>query len=75
MPFYAFHCEECETTFDVRASMQEREAGLQPACPKCTSREVQQVITAGLLLQSNAGDRRAGPAIVCGPNAGPRCCR
>jgi putative FmdB family regulatory protein len=74
MPFYTFHCEECETTFDVRASIQEREARLQPPCPKCTSREVQQVITAGLLLHSNTGDRRAGPAVVCGPNAGPGCC-
>ena len=27
MPFYTFHCEECETTFDVRATIQEREAG------------------------------------------------
>lgn len=74
MPFYSFHCEQCTTTFDVRASIQEREAGLQPPCPKCTSRDVQQVITAGLLLHSNAGDRRAGPAVVCGPNAGPGCC-
>ena len=75
MPFYTFHCEKCETVFDVRATIQEREAGLQPPCPKCTSREVQQVITAGLLLHSAAGDRRAGPAVVCGPNAGPGCCR
>ncbi len=74
MPFYSFHCEKCTTTFDVRASFQERAAGLQPPCPTCTSRDVQQVITAGLLLHSNAGDRRAGPAVVCGPNAGPRCC-
>jgi putative FmdB family regulatory protein len=74
MPFYTFHCEECETTFDVRASIQEREAGLQPPCPKCTSRAVQQVITAGLLLSSNAGDRRTARPSVCGPNAGPGCC-
>ena len=74
MPFYSFQCEKCTTTFDVRASIQEREAGLQPPCPKCTSLDVQQVITAGLLLHSNAGDRRAGPAVVCGSNAGPGCC-
>jgi hypothetical protein len=36
--------------------------------------EVQQVITAGLLLHSTAGDRRAGSAVVCGPGAGPGCC-
>jgi len=75
MPFYTFQCEECETTFDVRASIQERAAELQPPCPKCTSREVRQVIAAGLLLHSTAGDRRAGPAVVCGPNAGTGCCR
>jgi putative FmdB family regulatory protein len=75
MPIYTFRCEECETTFDVRASISEREDGLRPLCPKCASQEVQQVITAGLLLHSTVGDRRAGPAVVCGPNAGPGCCR
>ena len=74
MPFYTFHCEECETTFDVRATIQERVAGLRPPCPKCASHEVQPVITAGLLLNSTAGDRRAGPTGGCGPNAGPGCC-
>lgn len=74
MPFYTFHCEECETTFDMRATIPERVAGLHPTCPKCKSREVQPVITAGLLLHGATDDRRTGPAVVCGPNAGPGCC-
>lgn len=75
MPFCAFHCEACETSFDVRESIEEREAGLRPPCPKCASQEVQQVIIAGLLLHSAAGERRTGPAVICGPGAGPGCCR
>jgi putative FmdB family regulatory protein len=74
MPFYTFHCEDCEATFDVRATIQDREAGLRPPCPKCASHEVQQVITAGLLLHSSGSDRRTAPACACGPNAGPGCC-
>jgi putative FmdB family regulatory protein len=75
MPFYTFQCEECETTFDVRASIQERDAGLQPPCPKCTSRQVQPVITAGLLLVGHAtSSRPAVQTCACGTKDGRGCC-
>lgn len=71
MPFYEFHCEQCETLFTVRATFKEKEAGLKPTCPKCQSQTVEQVITAGLFLRGQ-GQNTGLPA--CGPNAGPGCC-
>ncbi len=34
MPFYEFQCKDCKTTYDVRASIKEKEAGLHPECPQ-----------------------------------------
>lgn len=72
MPFYDFHCDECQTNFTVRASFKEKEAGLEPACPQCHHKKTRQVITAGLLMRSSEGAVSSVP--VCGPNAGPGCC-
>jgi len=47
MPFYEFQCKDCKTTYDVRASIKEKEAGLHPECPKCHSVHSHQVISAG----------------------------
>jgi putative FmdB family regulatory protein len=51
MPLYDFHCEQCETKFEVRASIKEKQAGLQPECPTCHSQAVRQVVTAGASRQ------------------------
>ncbi len=71
MPFYDFHCPACETTFTIRATIKEKETGLQPECPQCHSQAVEQVITAGLLLRGSSQTSDPG---CCGPNAGPGCC-
>jgi putative FmdB family regulatory protein len=68
---YAFRCRDCDTTFDVRATFAEKEAGLEPECPACGSRDVKQIMTAGLLIQTGTGQpARSG----CAPTAGPGCC-
>lgn len=72
MPFYDFQCAQCEEVFEVRASIKEKEAGLEPECPKCHSKKTQQVITAGLVIRGSDGASLTLPA--CGPNAGPGCC-
>ena len=72
MPFYNFQCEQCGETFDVRASIKEKEAGLDPECPKCHTKTARQLITAGLVIRGSDGSRVALPA--CGPSAGPGCC-
>jgi putative FmdB family regulatory protein len=73
MPFYDFRCHCCDHAFTIRATMKEKEAGLQPECPSCHQQETQQVITAGVLIGRAAGNGR--PAPVCSPLAGPECCR
>jgi putative FmdB family regulatory protein len=73
MPIYSFQCEQCGTVFDVRASIQEKETGLKPRCPRCQAKDTRQVITAGLLVREGAKPVQSFAS--CGPNAGPGCCR
>ncbi len=72
MPFYNFQCEQCGETFDVRASIKEKEAGLDPECPKCHTKTARQLITAGLVIRGSDGSKVALSG--CGPSAGPGCC-
>lgn len=72
MPLYNFQCEQCSEVFEVRATFEEKEAGLEPECPKCHSQETRQLITAGLVLRGSHGVSFSLPA--CRPNAGPGCC-
>jgi putative FmdB family regulatory protein len=37
MPIYEFHCDACDTSFDERVSMSERDQKL--ICPKCGSKK------------------------------------
>lgn len=71
MPVYDFQCNRCQTVFEVRASIREKEAGLEPECPNCESSDVHQVLTAGLLLRGG-GASLTLPS--CGPTAGSGCC-
>jgi putative FmdB family regulatory protein len=73
MPFYDFQCEQCEINFEVRATIKEKQAGLQPECPICHGYRVKQVVTAGLVLHGGDGGSvsSAGPACGCGSGG---CC-
>ncbi len=73
MPTYDFHCEKCDAIFEVRASIKEKDVGLNPVCPQCHSSNVQQLITAGLLLHGS-GNMRSSFA-GCDPNAKGGCCQ
>jgi len=75
MPIYAFQCEQCHHTFDVRASIRERQEGLDPECPHCHAQESHQVITSGVVLHGVGGNSpRPAPASGCGCGSGPGCC-
>ena len=72
MPIYNFQCQHCAEVFEVKATFKEKEAGLEPECPLCHSKETHQLITAGIMLKGNGGVRTSLP--VCDPKAGPGCC-
>lgn len=74
MPFYAFQCEHCHEVFEIRATIKEREAGLQPTCPNCHETQVKSLITAGLVIHGSDGGSLSLSSRGCGPNAGPGCC-
>ena len=46
MPTYEYTCNKCDITFEVFASLKEREAGLNPACVTCGSTDVRKAISA-----------------------------
>jgi len=74
MPIYSFRCEDCDTDFEVRASIKEKENGLKPECPECHGQNIRQVITAGLLMHEDSKTVRYASGTGCGPNAKPGCC-
>jgi len=69
MPLYEFTCAACSQQFEVRASMEKRQAGLAPRCPSCGSVRTKQVLSAPMLL-------RRGPAGAAFPRCKPGggCC-
>jgi putative FmdB family regulatory protein len=40
MPLYDFYCENCHLEFAIRATFQQKEAGLRPECPQCRGQQV-----------------------------------
>lgn len=70
MPLYDFECQNCGEIFEVRATIQEKEAGLALICPRCGSHEARQRLSVAWTLHGSRGV--ALPS--CGPNAGPGCC-
>jgi putative FmdB family regulatory protein len=74
MPLYDYQCNQCEATFEVHASFQEKEVGLKPVCPNCKSVDTHQVLTVGLLIRSEGTDAANSNSFSCDPNAGPGCC-
>ncbi len=71
MPTYDYQCQDCGHTFEVRATISQKTAGLKPECPACHAAATQQLISSPMLVRS--GDSVAMP-MGCGPNAGPGCC-
>jgi len=67
MPVYEFECNECGTTFDVRATLAEKVRGLDGCCPACGGRKTRQVF-GNVMVLTKSGGRGAG----CDPSSG--CC-
>jgi putative FmdB family regulatory protein len=68
---YAFSCQKCGESFDMRATVAEMERGLEPKCPRCGSGDAtQDYSNVGMMFRS---DGRGGPP-MCGPGSGGGCC-
>ncbi len=68
---YAFVCQGCGKSFDLRATMAERERGIETLCPHCGSKDTKQDFR-GIGMIFGAGGRGSPP--ICGPGAGGGCC-
>ena len=74
MPYYSFACETCDTRFDIRATIAEKDAGLHPTCPVCGDQDVRQLITAPVALTSSLTETQPiGVGRSCGCGPGRRC--
>ena len=78
MPTYEYHCKECGYYFDVRATIDQKEKGLDIACEQCGSKDLNQVFGGFAILggqtvnvkSSNSGNNGGG---CCG-GSGSGCC-
>jgi len=50
VPVYEFQCQDCGKKFETVATLAEKEAGLDPACPKCGRKRTRQVFSRFTLL-------------------------
>ena len=56
MPVYEFQCQDCGKKFEIVATLAEKEAGLDPACPKCGRMRARQVFSRFTLLTGSKTD-------------------
>ena len=71
---YQYQCQDCGQSFEVQATLAEKEAGLNPQCPRCRSEEAEQVFTGIGMLFSKAGSGQNFRGGGCGPLCGPGPC-
>jgi putative FmdB family regulatory protein len=71
MPTYDYQCQECGHTFEVRATISQKAAGLKPECPECHSRDTRQAFRSVMFTGRSSGGE---PVSGCGPLCGPGSC-
>ncbi len=62
MPFYTYICQECDSYFESFASIQKKESGWKPICPKCGSTKTCQIFAA---VAVSTGSKRSYPTGGC----------
>lgn len=70
MPTYEYHCKECGYYFDVRATIEQKEKGLDIACEQCGSKDLQQVFGGFAILGGQTVNVRSRDS----QNSGGGCC-
>ena len=73
MPLYDYQCKDCGETFEVRATIQEKIAGLDLVYAKCGSHAARQLLTVAMVVHGG-GQENSQSGGCCGPNSGSGCC-
>jgi len=60
MPTYEYRCKQCGNSMEVKASIEEKERGLDLTCPQCGSKELTQVFGGFMLGCSPKGGHSGG---------------
>lgn len=68
MPFYDFKCKDCGKTFNVMATMADKEQKRIP-CPNCGGRELTRVYDAMNLSVGSGKKEQPGGGCACCANA------
>ncbi len=75
MPTYDYQCQECPHTFEVRATISQKTAGLKPECPECHSQDTRQAFrSVNFIGHSSSGEPAPMPVSGCGPLCGLGSC-
>ncbi len=69
---YAYECDKCGATFTVRATVAEKERGLDLRCPKCGEKDVTQDFRGVGMGFGGRGPAGGPPWPGCNPGGG--CC-
>ncbi len=72
MPYYSYQCQDCGEVFDIRATIREKEAGLEPECPRCHRKRTRQSLVLASVLRSKGGTMTPPSGCCSGPGSG--CC-
>ena len=70
MPMYEYQCEDCSHLYVIKATFEEKSAGLKTVCPRCGSVKATQMIGGSILLKSGQA-RRVKNGSCCGPECCP----
>lgn len=64
MPLYEFRCEKCGETFDKLVSTRDRNK--IPACPECSSKKVQRLVSSFAVGTASTGQSSLGSSCPTG---------
>ena len=70
MPMYSYVCEKCQTQFEAFASIQKKESGWKPDCPRCGSSQTRQTFGAVGLIHLTRQNSPRGEGGCCSPQGG-----
>ena len=70
MPYYDYQCQDCKTDIEVKASISEKDQGLEVSCPECSSKNTAQVYKSPAFIGSSASSGSAPSGGSCGEGCG-----